>query len=273
MNLCRYFDKYKYGKDVLKKLRLKVSDPTTYNDPFEFLPAIQGELDKKSFINYISQNQNLKQRIGFDKIYNLENIDIVYNQLKNQYPEALRKYIYRIREIVSNQYRVLCFSDLDKINPQEDILMWSHYTQNHSGLRIVFDSDKINISRRQLIKIDYKTERSKIHLNDILNGNKNLDNKFKTLIKEKCKTWDYENEYRLLIERKECYSKTINNLDLDFIKIKPNTINRVDIGVNVKDNFKNEILELVDSEVFSHVEVNYTNINDTEYKLNYERIQ
>ena len=278
MKLCRYFDKN--GLDVLKNYRLKVTDPTTFNDPFEFCPAINGVLNKQVFKRFweqiknsdnyyskFSSTYNLKNRNEFKRFFENISVDEAYEKLKEQYPNNFRSIINDTRKKLAKILRVLCFSNFDLIKPQEDILMWGHYTNNHSGLRITFDINRMKLDGRQLVNIDYKKERTQIDLNDIFIDN--VEKKLKILLKEKCDLWSYEHEYRLLIYLSECGKAKVDDFTFDCIKISPDTILRVDIGVNAKNDFKKNVLETLGNKDFSHTEVKFAQIDDTEYKLNY----
>ena len=61
MVLYKFFDKN--GIDVLKNLRLKVSDPASFNDPFEFLVAVGGKAQRSTFKKYV------KNPATIDKFY------------------------------------------------------------------------------------------------------------------------------------------------------------------------------------------------------------
>ena len=259
MKLCKYFDEY--GLDVLKNYRLKVTDPTKFNDPFEFLPSISGVLNRQIFKRY------LKNRSEFENI----SYDEAYEKFKEQfpYPNNLRLAINNTREKLRNLIRVLCFSNFELIKPQEDILMWGHYTNSHSGLRITFDINKIKLDFLQLVKIEYEKKRTQIDLNDIFIDKNKVYEKLTKSLTEKCELWCYEHEYRLLIKLSECDRIKANDKTLDYIKISPDTVLRVDIGINAGNKFKKNVREILDNQDFSHTEVKFAKTDDTEYKINY----
>lgn len=290
MRICRYFNEY--GLDVLKNFRLKVTDPTSFNDPFEFLPAIKGNLNKKDFNLFwnrikesddsnnlnrkLSQKYNLKNGYEFKQFFENISADNAYENFKIQYPIDFRSIINETRKELGKTLRVVCFCNFDLLKPQEDILLWGHYTNNHSGLRITFDKNKIENNFRKLLKIEYKKQRNQIDVNDIINhyfsDNKNIEEKIEISLKEKCDLWSYEHECRLLVFLNECERINEKNSLIDYISVPPDSILRVDIGINAKDDLKKEILETINKNEYSRLEMRFAQIDDIEFKLNYTKM-
>jgi hypothetical protein len=273
MKLCRYFDEN--GLDVLQNLRLKVSDPSKFNDPFEFLPSITGSINKKSFKISLMQSDrlfyklknmlNLKNKEELITVTENPDFDVKFNQFAKNYPNNLLKVISDTKKNLAEEIGVLCFTNFDAVKPHDEMLMWGHYTKNHSGLRITFDTKRLNVNSNNLIEIDYKNKRTTIDINEAL-INRFILHEF---LKEKCKCWSYENEYRWLIKLDECFRIKVNNSTCEYVEVDPDAIIRVDIGINVNDLYKDNILKVLKDQRFSNTEVKLAKIDDTEYKINY----
>lgn len=102
-----------------------------------------------------------------------------------------------------NPYKIRCFSK-NKIEDMMNILMWSHYADDHRGFCIeyTFTPDFIeqrNFEKRVfslILDVDYSNDND-----DILKDDK-ISTKHAFTSKAKC--WDYENEVRLLYYNPDC---------------------------------------------------------------------
>ena len=170
------------------------------------------------------------------------------------------------KEEISKTHRVICFSNIgDEADPNSEILMWAHYTNNHNGFRICFETDLFSLKRKSLFEIRYSEERPTLDVNKT----EDADKIYEEVIETKFKTWKYENEYRLLINIQECFSKKIGKKSLEFIKINPSVILSIDIGLKVPDRHKKDLLNLLKKEELKHIKVTTASLHKTKYMLNY----
>ena len=106
--------------------------------------------------------------------------------------EDIKQYM-KIRDEISGLYGLLCFS-----GTCNEPLLWSHYADRHKGIALGFNFDMNNV-----IKVIYSNNpiREQIELTDnfIINKNRFLD-----LAKIKYKKWEHEDEYRMLVDLKNC---------------------------------------------------------------------
>ena len=170
MILHRYLDEY--GLNSLSDCELKVSIPSEFNDPFEGLPKDTG-----------TWTRNKTKR----KLFNRNNIDEVYQTLKSQgsvlnkkvfkkrldkkalIDNLLNKYnsglmwegIQKLKAKGDDVWRIICFAS-SETTELDQILLWSHYTNKHKGIRFHFDSTKLLYNSFEIKKIVYSTERSSI---------------------------------------------------------------------------------------------------------------
>lgn len=158
---------------------ITVSNPTTFNDPFDCL--FYQYIDKKVAGSF--NNRALKK--SFEKIRIRSFISEVFI---NPNPLKSRK---------------------RKIKPFKDVLMWSHYADSHKGICLKYDT------RYGLPKYDAKSESNFFEVKYFKGNKVDIINKpsinFKTgfLMKNKC--WKYEGEVRLLHFDPKC--------DADFIHL------------------------------------------------------
>ena len=141
-------------------------------------------------------------------------------------------------------YRVCCFS-ATKLN----ILMWSHYTENHQGICLCFKTHKIgnghflmlDSKQQVLFPVEYvKQKPKKVNLLYKVQDKGLLD-----FFMKKYQDWGYENEYRILIKKDEFeqgYTKKFRKEDLE----------GVIFGLNTKPEKIKEIYEIIDTHYLQH---------------------
>jgi hypothetical protein len=121
MKLYRYFDEN--GIDVLRNLRLMLSDPTTVNDPFEFLPEIIGKTKRSVFKRRIKHPQfidraynasNFSNKKEFKKYLASISIDDSFENFRKTIIPGLLNEIDKQKKKTSKTHRVICFSKIKK---------------------------------------------------------------------------------------------------------------------------------------------------------------
>src|SRR5664280_402943 len=132
MTLYKY-SSAKWGIAILRDLRLKVSPPNSFNDPFEFTPQTLNPLKDVKSAYAVFQRNGLP--CSFDcfqeKLWPWLCQDV---QLKEQFVRENISDDLNEKDKASEFVGVLCLSQLP-----DDIRMWSHYAQNHTGITIGLD--------------------------------------------------------------------------------------------------------------------------------------
>ncbi|PHR70585.1 MAG: hypothetical protein COA67_08140 [Lutibacter sp.] len=155
-----------YRYQTINKLTLQnlsnqmnwVADPLEFNDPFEF------SLHEEYYTNSEGKQE-------FLELNHKQRIKNIQNQIKN--------------------FGVVCYS-----TKYSNILLWSHYADNHKGMCLVFDVKEENISFMRKISYDKKLpfvgHKSDISHEDII-----------SVVTTKSSDWLYEYEYREVITKKK----------------------------------------------------------------------
>ena len=157
----------------------------------------------------------------------------------------------------TKDFGICCFSESN-----DNIHMWSHYTERHTGVCIEYDSTNFNdyfsnslSAKCELLEVDYRKEL--IDLNNpiewdndflkpirlIMTDPRELDKLFeKLLLQKNSAIWTNEREWRLIIGG---LAKK-NNPDKEFcegykVEIDPNMITSVIFGLNTPDKLKSEM--------------------------------
>lgn len=158
----------------IKNKRLWFSRPASFNDPFDCYAGYDTEsYEKYAFLEYINQQgyaepENSKDGFTVDEInrilastteYNYkyykspEKYDTLLRHLLEDKSETFNRKIsdvmWQVRENVTSkmnrlrnaEIRISCFSALDRYKGFDDIIeMWSHYTDNHQGFCVEYDT-------------------------------------------------------------------------------------------------------------------------------------
>lgn len=191
--------KYREGSALdfenLKKNMLVASRPDKFNDPLEFM----FRYDYKLIRNEINKS--------------FYDIDII----KKQYPnknipdnkkEIIIRYVYK--EIMDkmnhdiNNWYVLCLSETCS-----NILMWSHYANNHEGICLEYDVNELSL-HNDIAPVIYSDEIVTFKTKKPTRG------EFSKLFYTKLKDWQYEREWRII--------KTQNAYRLNNVYDKDNII-------------------------------------------------
>lgn len=255
----------------IKSQRLWLSHPNSFNDPFDCNIGYDSEnYEKSCLIKFLKENglvEESNKEEGFT--FNDENRILrsrlgdyysMYNSIEN-YSDAKRKILesknkefqdkvwkalytklqqidYKIEKLKNINIRVACFSELERYDEfPNQIVMWSHYADNHKGFCVEFDLEflkkdivfslkdldfyheskneylserNIAIIKAGLFPIEYTSNRINIpvtKLNKInidSSGNitysSNIDELFYKTFVVKSANWNYEKEWRIIID-------------------------------------------------------------------------
>ncbi|MFQ7593460.1 MAG: DUF2971 domain-containing protein [Acutalibacteraceae bacterium] len=152
------FDKIRLNSLVNNKIWL--STPEKYNDPFEFHFTLYPEVEE------------VARRTGTEHFW----VDI-----REEYNAKVAKKI----EESKRKFCLCCFSEEYK-----NILMWSHYAENHKGICVEYDF-------RNYRKVLY-LEKVK-YANDVVKFPQGGFEGFNRIFCTKALPWSYEHEWRLIL--------------------------------------------------------------------------
>lgn len=222
MKIYKYLSYESFIK-TLDKNTLKYSQPCIFNDPYDNRLPVLLNYDKailkckmqKHINNYINNNYSpvgdlsIQKRINQDYIQN----KISKNELNNFPDEYIEKIIkeiesaslFELKKLYEKDF-VCCFSKRNN-----NLLMWSHYADYHSGAVIEFDSNKIENDK--VCEIKYSEDIPSVDLDKFLmdGDNSELLDYYDKNICCKSKCWEYEQEIRLVRHNFESYVQMLYN--------------------------------------------------------------
>ena len=163
-------------------------------------------------------------------------------------------------------FRICCFSS-NEIEPQEEILLWSHYANKHQGIRITFDFDPTINPRYALKKIKYSPTRVGLDLRagDSLRAEQGLTDSWIT----KATGWAYEREIRLFTSKKYC--KPVvgeDGVTRHFVSFETSKVKSVTFGVNCPTPEIKRISNLV-HEQYPHATLWQATKHQSEFSITY----
>ncbi|HCI3650853.1 TPA: DUF2971 domain-containing protein [Salmonella enterica subsp. enterica serovar Infantis] len=223
--------------DILKDGYIRFTPPKDLNDPFEVNPVV----------------------IPHDP-YNIQLIESGYDFQNHEFTESDHEFSWkRFNKIghykteyskFSNKYGILSLSSSNDMcsmpsvaifseeDPRRNLLMWSHYTDEHRGFIIEFHRDFIDDT--EISKITYSHERPMVTQEDIESGVI-----FPFFVKGK--KWCYEKEWRIIkpLEQADKIVHLDNGNTIHLFKIKRSQIRSITTGCNMDTNKIEELKKIV----------------------------
>jgi hypothetical protein len=232
MRLFKYTSHF--GLAILHDLQLKVTPPNELNDPFEFSPYPTGKITEQQvqrYVNNFSPRQfydELKKR--GEKLPPFEDLaaDIGPSVAASGVPFVQRGFETAVAghlDAVSRKFGLVCFTEREN-----NILMWSHYSDSHKGVLLEFDGSHQYFKGTNLNKVVYA--RRRVALNAAWSGgDPRLRRVYERLLRTKNIAWRYESEWRWLLPLDRCHKKIDDGRTLYFAVIPPDLVTRVVLGL------------------------------------------
>lgn len=168
-------DQYLY--ESLLNGDLWFSAPSEFNDPFD------SNIPWSEYYSYQERNK-FRRSIEKDAIN------------ENAYLDFFEKY-----DKCRNGKSVCCFSSV-----RDNLILWSHYSDKHKGVLLVFDVKELKKEFQTIKKVEYN--------NDLLavDTNANPESIFEKYLFKKSVDWKLEKEIRILNEKQGSYKFPKNAL-------------------------------------------------------------
>ena len=156
-------------------------------------------INKLTLLNLTNQKNWISDPFGFNDPFEFsfyDNVLIDNDKDEFRYLNPIEKKQAEIFKNKINEFGVICYSS-DSFN----ILLWSHYADNHKGMCLVFEVLKKDIHK--LHKVNYQNQFPDINLLDDLNSRDEIIK----IVTTKSNEWNYENEYREILTNKNAHYK------------------------------------------------------------------
>lgn len=242
-----------FHRKILQTQEIYFPKPSEFNDPFDGNIPIRW--DKLSYEDCIKKNLELIKITNKEldaKSLKLQAVKITESK-KLWHPNMLQK---ETKEEILKWDSLIGLFSLSEI--PDNILMWSHYSFNHSGFVVGLDTKSLqdNYDFDYLKPIKYQTEYP------IISGNDETFERFEKKFFYKSELWKYEHEWRI--------SK--NHIKNRIIKLRPETISRVIIGCRTPNKFAQKIQRIISKYTGNHVSIFKAEMKEDEFGLELKRI-
>jgi hypothetical protein len=216
----------KFHRKLITSQEIYFPRPSELNDPFDGNIPVRWDLMSNE--DCFKKNLEFINILHKDKDQNLvrEYVQKITDEKNLWNPDNLRK---ERSEQLDKWDSIIGLFSLSMVN--DNILMWSHYSLNHSGFAVGLKTDSLmkDYEFDYLDPIEYKKEYP------IIKGTDETTAQFYKRFFHKSEIWGYEKEWRL--------SK--NHIKKRLIKLKKETIDHIIIGCNVDTKRKNEMISKI----------------------------
>lgn len=255
--------------DLIRTGRLWFSDPSRFNDPFDFLPSFN--VQRTRFEQLIDQSREAARWTIFQRSSRSEFLratEAEREQRLRSLREKLRVEQERFRKDFAKNFRVTCFSAA-----QDNFLMWSHYAASHTGVCFGIRPLQMNLGEKRALrwKIDYRDERIPFE-----------HPKPYELALRKAKAWKYEKEWRVVMATGDLSS---GNRPLPRMHSKPRSepgyflnlqwdaIESIRFGALVDRKKRSAILKILQAEERCHIQAIQMHLSVDKFALEEEFLQ
>lgn len=248
-------------ENIFKDNTLKVTNPKDFNDPFDCnMPYLDENLSLKNiFKNEIKRTQKISSKHYHVRMEQQEGF--------NQQILAFEQEIKKEFEIFSSDWdiEISKFRILSLTIKKDDILMWSHYANFHSGVVLGFDNLKDIFDNLKPVKYVYEKESKNFIVNNFIkkairvkNNKENEDKEINNFVDKiieflyiKKEEWKYEDEYRAIFFNDDKRIKKLRGIEI--INFNKELVSEIIFGLNMTKENKIKICNF---------------IKDYEYKIN-----
>jgi len=259
----RSFDDGGYSLNILKTGHVWFSSADKLNDPFDSSLPYSYDILNEQKVRHWTKRVAIRADADTDKKTLEEMIDTFIDGLRNDPKELARIEEYYL-DLNYSRYGVF------SLTPHKDnLLMWSHYAESHTGFCIGFDKDVIGsiqqnwIRRKRLLsleKITYARKVPKINFFNSMESDRWAKDLVKLLV-TKSIDWKYEDEFRLL-----AWDSTNMAIDLSF-----DSISEIVLGCRISDDNREMLLRTI-SEIGLKAPVIQASRSKNKYELEFNQI-
>lgn len=198
----------------LEKSYVYFQSPRRLNDPFDCYPNLlnltENITDLKLLFQFLEPILSASDQINFRR----EILNHEFSNFRIFISDYLNKFIDR--------FGIACFS----LSPS-NLLMWSHYSNFHKGICLMYDTSKDKNAFKRIRPIDYKEKFEQREFKPLNNGNE-----FEHVLYTKSDVW--RNEYELRVVKEEQGE----------FKVNRNCLRTIIFGMQTCEEYKDKIFEL-----------------------------
>ncbi len=274
---------YKYAGDsgikVLEDLRLKITPPNEFNDPFELTPRSKFTITLCDMLNRVRTSPEYYRPV-FEAMKNdglthtfEQFIEILPKLLPNKFNEfrkamrqSLVEHDMKSLNEASLELGILCVSKLPNSIP-----MWSYYANHHKGIAIGLDLSKAgNALPGQFGKVRYHKSRRGVNP-WLISASREWFKQVTDTIFIKSRDWVHESEYRRVFRLADLVHATPDEKGKRhyLLDIGGSAIQEIIFGCRIDESYERQIRAELDrrAKTFGHVKLFRCKRHDTRFEL------
>jgi hypothetical protein len=292
--------------DVLSKQQIRFTQPKYFNDPFEHLPNMPALMNEDIFEKILSLEKlnllfapemqpNIFEIIGVfnEKLFPIEQADIgkafdFLNAMQiSEVNDAMKialtvegnhNFGSSMRNMIDDNVGVLSLTQR-----YDNLSMWAHYAQEHSGFVIEFEPDSPFFNYPESIFDVFKTKQAVKYINKrpvivpfqhAGQSNKSIEKLAKSIFLTKSIDWKLEEEIRLVRLLKHLDAcLTGKSQKIHFKQFESSLIKNIFLGAQSSNEFEKKMKRLLRQKRYSHVGLYKGAISTTQYQVIFDFIQ
>jgi tetratricopeptide (TPR) repeat protein len=263
--------------DILLKACIRFTQPSVFNDPFEMSPVFTGAATAAE-LGSTHEMIDLAQR-EFETLSDEDRSRISFSEFMEAFVEQFNRALLdqgAIEELISDLLPRFNSTTgvLSLAEKSENLLMWSHYADQHRGFVVEFDADHAFFDQRReeqdqfhrVCKVLYSGDRPHTTIAGFLGPHSLLT---------KSAEWSYEQEWRMLVDLPDFPHQTLTHADdeIHLVALPPTCITRILLGHRMPDEKRAEIADLVSKDRrYSHVTVLQAELDRQKFRLNFDSL-
>jgi hypothetical protein len=245
-SLYKYQKFDEYALTNLQNSEVFFNRPIDFNDPFDcsvFQPKKLSDSDIIEMWRYTYEQNGISIKDELPQ----KGKEIVIELLLKSFEKQKQKILY--------EQGCYCLS-----NTKENILMWSHYANAHTGFCLEFDTSYFSEnSRTTFFKVDYTKDFPRLDAVKLLKGELSDIEKQKPLY-TKYEEWEYEEEWRLFIQKPQ-----------ETVTYPKRALKSVSFGTNIKREHR-EIIGLIIQAQYPNTKFYRGYKDDSSYVINFDKV-
>jgi hypothetical protein len=196
-NLYRYRRISDFTLDELRRGKVYLANPDDFNDPFDARLNYEVDVSVEDFRRWFHRQAATDPELPLDQrlAFFLQGEEILA-KAGGRLPPIYQDMIARAAEEAVERARqrgIMCLCE-----EADNILLWSHYAANHSGVCIEYDLGKLQGVEPALHRVVYTTKFPRLRVSDVLSDNPSQ--RFDEILATKHMCWSYEREWRIITE-------------------------------------------------------------------------
>jgi len=301
---------YKYvppeRTDILRNGFVRFTQPSAFNDPFETFPCFTAGLPDDYIQEFLADHKPDKLEVervfrgsfeaGMSKY---PGVKLPYEAVKNL--PFIKEAMGQVHPLTANLFtqfmsgsgaffsKLTIKMALDAMNKEfgvfclahkpDNLLMWAHYSDSHTGFVVEFDENHHYFDRRKgpeeigrhLRKVEYTKNRPQMVVFDPKIQEYGFRHAWATnIFFSKSEHWAYEEEWRIVEYLRECPRvRRCEPYNIYLFPIPMDCITGIIFGCRAADATKSFIRDLIRTNpACSHISLSETSIDEKQYKLN-----